>query len=70
MPIICRKVSVSDGVMGGRDVEGFGGEAVMGKRKGKDRGEGVRTLEARAEGSLMLPKSSVALARSASLTFW
>lgn len=30
----------------------------------------IRTFDARAEGSLMVPKSSVAFARSASLTFW
>lgn len=35
----------------------------------EDFGEG-RTLEARAEGSLAVPNSSVALARSTSFTFW
>ena len=31
---------------------------------------GLLTLEAKAEGSLKVPKSSVAFSRSTSLTFW
>lgn len=37
--------------------------------KQRRRGLGV-TLEARADGSLAVPKSSVAFARSTSFTFW
>lgn len=60
----------------GGDVEGAGFDVedlVVGvscEGWGKGEGEEERTLEARAEGSLVVPKSSVDFARSTSLTFW
>lgn len=41
-----------------------------GKKKRRRGKGGVITLEARADGALVVPKSSVAFARSTSFTFW
>ncbi len=46
------------------------GQGERGWGEGRGEGGGGQTLEARAEGSLLVPKSSVAFFRSASLTFW
>lgn len=57
--------------LGGRGREGVGdGEVGVVKGAVMRTGKGRLTLEARAEGSLAVPKCSVARFRSTSLTFW